>query len=70
MRGCTSCRQLIHDERKAALTGRFGDLVQSRVHSDPAFRAALLRESVDIMLSGNVDGGKTNLCDYISRSSR
>ncbi|MGI4796551.1 MAG: hypothetical protein ACRYG8_21320 [Janthinobacterium lividum] len=44
--------------------------MQSRVHSDPAFRAALLRESVDIMLSGNVDGGKTNLCDYISRSSR
>ena len=48
-----------------ALTRSFKDLVQSRVVSDPAFGAALLREGVDIMLSGDVDGGKAILRDYI-----
>ena len=48
-----------------ALTRSFKDLVQSRVESDPAFGAALLREGVDVMLSGDVDGGKAILRDYI-----
>ncbi len=48
-----------------ALTRSFRDLVQSRVENDPAFGAALLRESVDVMLSGDVDGGKAILRDYI-----
>ena len=48
-----------------ALTRRFKDLVQSRVASDPAFGAALLRESIDIMLTGDVETGKAVLRDYI-----
>ena len=48
-----------------ALTRSFKDLVQSRVERDPAFGAALLREGVDVMLSGDVDGGKAILRDYI-----
>ena len=48
-----------------ALTRDFRDLVRSRIESDPAFGAALLREGVDVMLSGDVEGGKAILRDYI-----
>ena len=48
-----------------ALTKSFKDLVQSRVARDPAFAAALLREGVDTMLTGDVDTGKAILRDYI-----
>jgi DNA-binding phage protein len=48
-----------------ALTKSFKDLVQSRVARDPDFAAALLREGIDTMLSGDVDSGKAILRDYI-----
>ncbi len=48
-----------------ALTKSFKDLVQSRVAKDPDFAATLLRESIDTMLSGDVDTGKAILRDYI-----
>ena len=48
-----------------ALTRRFKDLVQKRVVSDPAFGEALLREGIDVMLTGDVDTGKAILRDYI-----
>ena len=48
-----------------ALTRSFRDLVQKRVGTDPAFGAALLREGIDTMLSGDVDAGKAILRDYI-----
>jgi hypothetical protein len=48
-----------------ALTKSFKDLVQSRVARDPDFAAALLREGIDIMLTGDVDTGKAILRDYI-----
>ncbi len=48
-----------------ALTRRFQDLVQKRVANDPAFGAALLREGIDTMLTGDVDTGKAILRDYI-----
>jgi hypothetical protein len=48
-----------------ALTRSFRDLVQKRVAADPAFGAALLREGIDTMLSGDVDTGKAILRDYI-----
>jgi len=48
-----------------ALTKSFKDLVQDRVARDPAFAAALLREGVDTMLTGDVDTGKAILRDYI-----
>ena len=49
-----------------ALTRNFKDTVQARVLADPAFREALLREGVEIMLGGDVDGGKAILRDYIN----
>jgi DNA-binding phage protein len=48
-----------------ALTKSFKELVQRRVANDPAFGEALLRESIDTMLSGDVDTGKAILRDYI-----
>ena len=49
-----------------ALTRNFKDTVQARVLADPAFREALLREGVETMLGGDVDGGKAILRDYIN----
>ena len=43
----------------------FKDLVQHHVATDPHFAAALLREGVDALLSGDVETGKTILRDYI-----
>jgi DNA-binding phage protein len=48
-----------------ALTKSFRDLVQGRVARDPDFAAALLREGIDILLTGDVDTGKAILRDYI-----
>jgi len=47
------------------LTKNFKDLVQSRVARDPNFGAALLREGIDTMLTGDVDTGRAILRDYI-----
>ena len=49
-----------------ALTKSFKDLVQSRVARDPDFAAALLREGIDTMLTGDMDTGKAILRDYIN----
>ena len=48
-----------------ALTRSFRDLVQSRVARDADFAAALLREGIDTLLTGDVDTGKAILRDYI-----
>ena len=48
-----------------ALTRSFKELVQKRVGEDPEFGAALLREGIDTMLSGDVDTGKAILRNYI-----
>jgi DNA-binding phage protein len=48
-----------------ALTRSFKDLVQSRVARDPDFAAALLREGIDTMLTGDLETGKAILRDYI-----
>jgi polynucleotide 5'-kinase involved in rRNA processing len=45
-------------------------LVQGRVKTDKKFAEALLRESIDAMLSGDVDTGKTTLHDYIKTTRR
>jgi DNA-binding phage protein len=47
------------------LTKSFSELVQKRVGEDPEFGAALLREGIDTMLTGDVDTGKAILRDYI-----
>jgi DNA-binding phage protein len=43
----------------------FNKLVQHHAKTDPTFAAALLREGIDAMLSGDVDSGKSILRDYI-----
>lgn len=48
-----------------AVTRDFKELVQARLNRDPAFREALLRESIEAMLAGDLDTGKTVLRDYI-----
>ena len=48
------------------LTRDLRETVQARVRSDPEFRRALLKESVDCLLEGDVDTGKAVLRDYIN----
>ena len=46
-------------------TKSFKDLVQRHVKNDAKFAAALLREGIDAMLSGDLETGKTILRNYI-----
>jgi hypothetical protein len=48
------------------LTRSFKETVQARAHHDAAFCAALLREGVDALLSGELGAGKAILRDYIN----
>ena len=48
------------------LTRSFKEIVKERVERDPKFRAALLTEAVEQMLSGDLDVGKAVLRDYIN----
>jgi hypothetical protein len=43
----------------------FRDLAKNRITRDPEFGAALLRESIDTMLIGDIETGKAILRDYI-----
>ena len=47
------------------LTRSFSVLVQRHVTVDPVFSAALLREGIDTMLTGDIDTGRAILRDYI-----
>jgi DNA-binding phage protein len=49
-----------------ALTREFNETVKARAARDPAFRIALLRESAESLLSGDVETGKALLRDYIN----
>lgn len=49
-----------------ALTRSFKETVKARAVRDPAFRAALLTEAVEQMLSGDMETGKAVLRDYIN----
>ena len=48
------------------LTRRFKDTVKARAERDPKFRAALLKEAVELMLAGDVETGKAVMRDYIN----
>lgn len=48
------------------LTKDFKETIQARVKKDPAFREALFKESVQCLLSGDMDAGKVMLRDYIN----
>ena len=54
-----------HAQKAMARTKSFKDLVEQNVKTDKKFAAALLREGIDAMLSGDLDTGKTILRDYI-----
>ncbi|THV23225.1 transcriptional regulator [Peteryoungia ipomoeae] len=49
-----------------ALTRDFKQTVRDRAQSDPAFRAALLSEAIELLLSGDVETGRALLRDYIN----
>jgi DNA-binding phage protein len=49
-----------------ALTRDFKETVRDRAQSDPAFRAALLSEAIELLLSGDVETGRALLRDYIN----
>ena len=49
-----------------ALTKSFKDRVQTRAETDPAFRYGLLTESIEAMLSGDIETGKSLLRDYVN----
>lgn len=48
-----------------AVTRSFKSMVEDRLTRDPGFREALLRESVETMLAGDMETGKAVLRDYI-----
>ena len=48
------------------VTHSFKETVMARIEHDEEFRAALLCEGVDCLLSGDVDTGKSVLRDYIN----
>jgi hypothetical protein len=47
------------------VTGSLKELVQNRITRDPEFAAALLCESVETMLAGDIETGKALLRNYI-----
>lgn len=49
-----------------ATTRNFKDTVQARALQDKEFRQGLLTESVECMLSGDIETGKSLLRDYIN----
>ena len=48
------------------LTRDFKETIQARARRDAEFRENLLKEAVDLLLSGDVETGKTVLRDYIN----
>jgi DNA-binding phage protein len=49
-----------------ALTREFKETVKERAARDPAFREALLKEAVELLLAGDLETGKVVLRDYIN----
>ena len=49
-----------------ALTRNFKDTIQARARRDPKFRAELLKEGIQSLLSGDIETAKTVLRDYIN----
>ncbi|CDN52880.1 Putative addiction module antidote protein [Neorhizobium galegae bv. officinalis bv. officinalis str. HAMBI 1141] len=49
-----------------ALTREFKETVMARLDQDPAFRAALLSDAVELLLEGDLETGKSVLRDFIN----
>ena len=52
-----------------ALTREFKQTVKARAENDPAFRAALLSDAVELLLEGDVETGKAVLRDFINATT-
>jgi len=52
-----------------ALTKSFKDRIQTRAKQDPEFRYGLLTESIESMLSGDIETGKSLLRDYVNATT-
>lgn len=48
------------------LTRDFRETIKARIGTDATFRAALLSEAVELLLSGDVETGKSVLRDFIN----
>jgi len=48
------------------ITRDFKETIQARVLRDPEFRKAILAESIECMLAGDIKTGKALLKDYIN----
>jgi hypothetical protein len=48
------------------LTHDFKETIRARAQRDSAFRQALLRESVECILNGDLETGKSVLRDYVN----
>jgi DNA-binding phage protein len=48
------------------LSHDFKETIRARAQREPKFRQALLRESVECMLSGDLETGKAVLRDYVN----
>lgn len=48
------------------LTRDFRETVQARVQRDAQYRRELLREAVEVLISGDIETGKSLLRDYIN----
>ncbi|MCJ9754515.1 transcriptional regulator [Neorhizobium sp. BETTINA12A] len=48
------------------LTREFKETVKARLDQDPAFRAALLSDAVELLLEGDLETGKSVLRDFIN----
>lgn len=61
---------ITNDEKKRRsempLTRDFKETIQGRASRDARFREALLKEAVDVLLSGDMETGKTVLRNYIN----
>ena len=49
-----------------ALTRNFKDTVRARAQRDPEFRIALIREAIESLVDGDVEGGLSILGDYVN----
>ncbi len=48
------------------LTRDFRETIQARAQRDPEYRRQLLREAVEVLISGDIETGKSLLRDYIN----
>ena len=49
-----------------SLSHDFKETIRARAQAEPEFRLALLRESVECILSGDLETGKAVLRDYVN----